>query len=118
MKKSVLKKEDWGLITIATLLSTFVFPPYFIQLMTIAALSEFAHFWTTRLSRIQQDRLIKFEKQLRLGYQLEQKGNREEALTHYQKLYEKYKKFPEICQLISLQIKQMSNPTLKKALKQ
>src|SRR6266478_4589099 len=70
-QKTMLKKENWGGLTIVALLSTFVFPPYFIYLMSVAALTEFAHLWTTHLSELDQQRFVDFEKEFRKGYKLE-----------------------------------------------
>jgi hypothetical protein len=92
MKKTMLKKEDWGGLTIVALLSTFLFPPYFIQLMTMAALTEFAHLWTTRLSRKEEDRLVSFEKEFRVAYKLEKV----------------YTGDPRIAKLATLQIKKLT----------
>lgn len=105
MKKTMLKKEDWGLLTITALLSTFVFPPYFIYLMTMAALTEFAHLWTTRLSRGDQERFIEFEKQFRKGYKLEKAGQLKSAVQWFQKLEKQYSDLPQASKLATLQIR-------------
>ncbi|HXL73504.1 MAG TPA: hypothetical protein VN963_07770, partial [bacterium] len=68
MAKTILKKEDWGGLTIVALLAAYAFPPYFIYLMTMAALTEFAHLWTTKLSREDRDRFVQFEQEFRKGY--------------------------------------------------
>jgi hypothetical protein len=108
MKKTMLKKEDWGGLTIVALLSTFLFPPYFIQLMTMAALTEFAHLWTTRLSRKEEDRLVSFEKEFRVAYKLEKAGKTREALDLYRKLEKVYTGDPRIAKLATLQIKKLT----------
>jgi len=59
----MLKKEDWGGLTILSLLATIAFPPYFVHLMAMAALTELGHLWSTRLDRLQKKRLIEFEKE-------------------------------------------------------
>jgi hypothetical protein len=104
----MLKKEDWGGLTIVALLSTFIFPPYFIYLMSMAALTEFAHLWTTRLSRVDQERFIEFEKEFRKGYKLEKAGNQKEALKWYQKLEKRYADLPQASKLATLQIRKLS----------
>jgi hypothetical protein len=104
----MLKKEDWGLLTITALLSTFVFPPYFIYLMTMAALTASAQLWTTRLSRIDQERFIGFEKEFRKGYKLEKAGRARDALRWYQKLEKKYTDLPQARHLLSLQIRKLA----------
>lgn len=105
IQKTMLKKEDWGLLTITALLSTFVFPPYFVYLMTMAALTEFAHLWTTRLSRIDQERFIEFEKEFRKGYKLQKAGQVKEALAWYKKLEKSYADLPQASKLATLQIR-------------
>lgn len=107
MKKTMFKKEDWGLLTITALLSTFIFPPYFIHLMTMAALTEFAHLWTTRLSREEQERFVEFEKEFRKGYKLEKAGKPKEALAWYLKLEKRYAGLPQASKLATLQIRKL-----------
>ena len=104
----MLKKEDWGLLTITALLSTFVFPPYFIYIMTMAALTEFAHLWTTRLSREEQERFIEFEKEFRKGYKLEKAGELKAAIQWYQKLEKRYADLLQASKLATLQIRKFS----------
>jgi hypothetical protein len=106
--KTMLKKEDWGGLTILALLSTFLFPPYFIQLMTMAALTEFAHLWTTRLTRKEQERLVAFEKELRVGYKLQRRGRTREALRLYRNLEKRYAGEPRIAKLATLQIRKLT----------
>lgn len=105
--KTMLKKEDWGGLTIVALLSTILFPPYFIQLMTMAALTEFAHLWTTRLTRKEEERLIAFEKEFRVGYRLQREGKTQEALRLFRELEKRYAGDPRISKLASLQIRKM-----------
>lgn len=107
MKRTILKKEDWGLLTITALLSTFLFPPYFVHLMTMAALTEFAHLYTTRLSRRQQDRLLAFEREFRKGYRREKEGDRRGALAHYRRLERKYADLPQAARIATLQIRKL-----------
>lgn len=114
MKKTILKKEDWGLLTITALLSTFAFPPYFIYLMTMAALTEFAHLWTTRLSRMDQDKFIEFEKEFRKGYKLEKSGHMKEALNWYKTLEKRYQDLPQAAKLATLQIRSLTKTSFKK----
>jgi len=107
MDKTMLKKEDWGGLTILALLSAYVFPPYFIYLMSVAALTEFAHLWTTRLSRIDQERFIVFEREFRKGYKLEKSGKTTEALRCYRKLEKKYKNLAQAQKIATLQIRSL-----------
>ncbi len=104
----MLKKEDWGGLTIIALLAAYAFPPYFIYLMTMAALTEFAHLWTTRLSRIDQDRFIAFEKEFRKGYKMEKAGQAREALHWYRKLEKEFADLPQAGKLATLQIRNLT----------
>ena len=106
--KTMLKKEDWGLLTITSLLATFIFPPYFIHLMAMAALTEFAHLWTTRLSRLEQERFIEFEKEFRKGYKLEKAGQAPRALKWYHRLEKQYADLPQAAKLATLQIRRLN----------
>jgi hypothetical protein len=107
-KKTMLKKEDWGGLTIVALLSTFIFPPYFIHLMTMAAITEFAHLWTTRLTRLEEEKLVAFEKEFRVAFKLQKAGKHEEALRMYRDLEKRYKNDPRISKLATLQIRKMT----------
>lgn len=107
-QKTMLKKEEWGGLTFVALLAAYVFPPYFVYLMTMAALTEFAHLWTTRLSRLDQERFIEFEKEFRKGYKLEKSGRSQEALKWYRKLEKEYHDFPQASKLALLQIRKLT----------
>ncbi len=106
--RTMLKKEEWGLLTFTTLLAAYTFPPYFIYLMTMAALTEFAHLWTTRLSRIDQERFIEFEKEFRKGYKLERSGEAKKALAWFKELKKRYADHPQANHLVALQIEKLS----------
>jgi len=108
MGKTILKKEDWGLLTITALLSTFIFPPYFVYIMTLAALTEFAHLWTTKLSREDRDRFIQFEQEFRKGYKLQKEGKTKEALAWYRHLEKQYADLPQGAKLATLQIRHLT----------
>lgn len=113
--KTMLKKENWGGLTIVALLAAYVFPPYFVYLMTMAALTEFAHLWTTHLSEVDQRRFIDFEKEFREGYKLEKSGSTREALRCYKKLEKSYADLPQASKLATLQIRKLSKtPPAKK----
>jgi len=105
--KTMLKKEDWGGLTIVALLSVFVFPPYFIHLMTMAALTASSYLWTTRLSRIEQERFVAFEKEFRKGYKLQKAGRGPEALRCYKDLKKRYADHPQASHLVALQIEKL-----------
>jgi len=108
MAKTILKKEDWGGLTIVALLAAYAFPPYFIYLMTMAALTEFAHLWTTKLSREERDKFIEFEKEFRKGYKLQKEGKTQEALAWYRQLEKRYASLPQGAKLATLQIRQLN----------
>ncbi|HTA76998.1 MAG TPA: hypothetical protein VK791_07570 [bacterium] len=108
MAKTILKKEDWGGLTIIALLAAYAFPPYFIYLMTMAALTEFAHLWTTKLSREDRDRFIAFEIEFRKGYKLQKEGKTEQAIKWYRHLENKYADLPQGAKLATLQIRHLT----------
>lgn len=112
--KTMLKKEEWGGLTFVALLGAYVFPPYFVYLMTVAALTEFAHLWTTRLSREAQDKFIQFEKEFRQGYKLEKAGKKKEALKKYKDLEKKYSNHPQALHLTRMQIEKMTGGSAPK----
>jgi hypothetical protein len=109
MKKTMLKKEDWGGIALASILATFVFPPYFIHLMAMAALSEFGHLYINIKERMETDRekFQQFEKKFRKGYQMEKDGNPAGALAWYRQLEEEYAKLPQVAKLCTLKIQKL-----------
>ena len=117
MAKTILKKEDWGGLTIVALLAAYAFPPYFIYLMTMAALTEFAHLWTTKLSREGQEKFIEFEKEFRKGYKLQKEGKIKEAIAWYRQLEKRYADLPQGAKLATLQIRQLSGKTTEAAKK-
>src|ERR1700690_1978921 len=100
----MLKNVDWGGLTIVNLLGVLAFPPYFVYLMTIAALTASGFLWTTHLSEADQLRFVEFEKEFRKGYKLEKAGRWKEALGWYQKLKKIYANHPQADHLITLQI--------------
>jgi len=75
--------------------------------MTMAALTEFAHLWTTRLTRKEEERLIAFERELRVGYKLQREGRFKEALSLYRGLEKRYADNPRIAKLATLQIRKL-----------
>lgn len=110
MQKTMLKNVDWGGLTIVNLLGVLAFPPYFIYLMSLAALTASGFLWTTHLSEADQERFIEFEKEFRKGYKLEKAGRVKEALGLYRKLKIKYKGLAQAEHLASLQIENIENP--------
>jgi hypothetical protein len=104
----MLKKEEWGGLTLVALFAAYAFPPYFVYLMTMAALTEFAHLWTTHLSEVDQQKFVDFEKEFRKGYKLEKSGQTRRALAWYRKLEKKYAALPQASKLATLQIRKLA----------
>lgn|GEM_PF-4617409 len=109
MKKTMLKNVDWGGLTIVNLLGVFVFPPYFVYLMTLAALTASGFLWTTHLSETDQLRFIEFEKEFRKGYKREKAGDIQGALVWYRKLAKEYSDIPQASKLAELQIQNLES---------
>ena len=108
IQKTMLKNVDWGGLTIVNLLGVLAFPPYFVYLMTMAALTASGFLWTTHLSEADQERFIEFEREFRKGYKLEKAGRAREARAWYLKLQKLYKNHPQANHLLTLQIKNLS----------
>jgi hypothetical protein len=126
MKKTMLKKEDWGGLALASILATFVFPPYFIHLMAMAALSEFGHLYINIKERVEADKgkFQQFEREFRKGYQMEKNGDLEGALDWYRRLEREYAGLPQGAKLCTLKIQKMEKagvppavPVSRKALR-
>lgn len=109
----MLKNVDWGGLTIVNLLGVLAFPPYFVYLMTLAALTASGFLWTTHLSESEQQRLLEFEKEFRKGYKLEKAGKSKEALDWYRKLEKAYADHAQAHHLVTFQIKQLASPKSK-----
>ncbi len=105
----MLKKEEWGGLTFLALFAAYAFPPYFIYLMTMAALTASSYLWTTHLSEVDKQRFIDFEKEFRKGYKLEKTGRVKEALEWYQKLDQSYADHPQAHHLVTFQIKKLTS---------
>jgi hypothetical protein len=113
LQKTMLKNVDWGGLTIVNLLGVLAFPPYFIYLMTLAALTASGFLWTTHLSEADQLRFLEFEKEFRKGYKLEKAGKLKEAQKWYGKLKKRYANHPQANHLVTLQIEKLSANTGK-----
>src|ERR1700690_3855171 len=107
----MLKNVDWGGLTIVNLLGVLAFPPYFVYLMTLAALTASGFLWTTHLSEADQLRFIEFEKEFRKGYKLEKAGKQKEARQWYEKLKKLYANHPQANHLVTLQLQKLSTKT-------
>ncbi len=112
-QKTMLKNVDWGGLTIVNLLGVLAFPPYFLYLMTMAALTASGFLWTTHLSEAEQQRFIEFEKEFRKGYKLEKAGQLKEARVWYLGLKKLYADHPQADHLLALQIEKLSPKKVK-----
>ena len=99
--KTMLKKEEWGLLTILNLLLASVFPAYFVNILLISFFTELGHLWTTHLSEVEREKLVNFEKEFRKGYELEGKKKYTGAADIYDALAVKYSKDPKIAEIAS-----------------
>lgn len=96
VRKTLLKKEEWGLLTVLSLLLASIFPAYFVNILLISFFTELGHFWTTHLTEVGRQKLIEFEKEFRVGHDLEKQGNIREAIKVYEALVPKYSAHPKI----------------------
>ncbi len=97
--KTLLKKEEWGLLTILNLILAGIFPAYFVNILLISFFTELGHLWTTHLSEKGRKILIDFEKEFRVGYEKEKAGDFKGAITIYENLVVKYKDNPKIANI-------------------
>ncbi len=103
--KTLLKKEEWGLLTILNLILAGIFPAYFVNILLVSFFTELGHLYTTHLTEVERKKLIEFEKQFRKGYEKEQQLNWQEAIEIYKVLEEKYsKQNPKIANIASQRI--------------
>ncbi|HDT15140.1 MAG TPA: hypothetical protein ENN55_02925, partial [Firmicutes bacterium] len=94
--KTLLKKEEWGLLTVMNLSLALLFPAYFVNILLISFFSEIGHFWTTHLNEKGRARVVEFEKEFRLGYEKEKENQWEQAVEIYEKLVPRYQDIPKI----------------------
>ncbi len=87
-----MRKEEYGLAAVGFLLLSLHFPPYFVSFLAVSAIGGLGYLLKT-LNDKERDTLVKFEKEFRKGYELEQQGNYDEAIELYHNLLERYPKF-------------------------
>jgi len=87
-----MRKEEYGLAAVGFLLLSLHFPPYFVSFLAVSAIGGLGYLLKT-LNDKERDTLVKFEKEFRKGYELEQQGNYDEAVELYHNLLERYPKF-------------------------
>ncbi len=109
-----MKRQEWGLLTVAALLSTYLFPLYFAEVVALAFLGGLGMLWRA-LNPQEKDKLRAFEREFRVGYELESKGDRAGAGKIYRRLAGKYKGVPKIASIATDRIKRLER---KKGAKQ
>ncbi len=92
-----MRKEEYGLATVAFLILSLSFPPYFIHFLAASAIGGLGYLLRS-LSEKDRENLVGFEQKFRKGFELEQQGEIEEAIEVYKKLTEEYPKFKYIAQ--------------------
>jgi hypothetical protein len=97
--RTLLKKEEWGLLTILNLILAGIFPAYFVNILLISFFTELGHLWTTHLSEKGRKLLIDFEKEFRVGYEKEKAEDYKGAILIYENLVKKYKDNPKIADI-------------------
>lgn len=112
--KTLLKKEEWGLLTILNLILAGIFPAYFVNILLISFFTELGHLWTTHLSEKGRKILIDFEKEFRVGYEKEKTNNYEEAVAIYEKLVFKFKNNPRIANIAIKRIESIEKSKINK----
>jgi hypothetical protein len=94
--KTLLKKEEWGMLTVLNLLLAGIFPAYFVNILLISFFTEVGHLFTTHITEVERKRLMEFEKEFSRGYEFEKKDNWGDAISVYESIIPKYKDNPKI----------------------
>ncbi len=102
--RSLLRTTEWGGLTLISLLVSFAFPPYFVQVLLLASLNAGGLLWVSHLNEAGRRRLREFEKEFAKGHQLEEQGRGAEALAHYQALVPRYADYPKIADIALKQV--------------
>jgi len=102
--RTLLKKEEWGLLTVLNLILAGIFPAYFVQILLVSFFTELGHLYTTHLTEVERKNLIEFEKEFRKGYDLELQLKWKDAVEVYKLLSEKYKNNPKIANIANQRI--------------
>ncbi len=112
--KTLLKKEEWGLLTVLNLILAGIFPAYFVQILLVSFFTELGHLYTTHLTEEERKKLIEFEKEFRKGYEKEQELKWKEAIEIYEKLVEQYTKLnPKIANIAQQRIEWINKNYIK-----
>ena len=94
--KTLLKKEEWGMLTILNLMLAGIFPAYFVNILLISFFTEVGHLFTTHITEVERKRLMEFEKEFSMGYDLEKKEMWADAVKIYGAIVPKYRDNPKI----------------------
>ena len=113
LPKTLLKKEEWGLLTVLNLLLAGVFPAYFVNILLISFFTEVGHLFTTHVSEIERQKLMDFEKEFRRGYENELGNKWREAVKVYRELSKKYSENPRIAGIASKRIEWINKEKIK-----
>lgn len=89
--KTLLKKEEWGMLTVLNLILAGIFPAYFVNILLISFFTEVGHLFTTHLTEIERKRLLEFERDFRVGFDLEKEEKWDEAVKIYEAMIPRYK---------------------------
>ncbi len=112
--KTLLKKEEWGLLTVLSLLLAGIFPIYFVNILLISFFTELGHLFTTHIVEEERKKLVEFEKEFRNGYDKEKEEKWQEAAEIYEQLIPKYKDNPKIAGIAEQRVRWIKEEKLKK----
>jgi hypothetical protein len=94
--RTLLKKEEWGMLTVLNLILAGIFPAYFVNILLISFFTEVGHLFTTHLTEIERKRLLEFERDFKVGFDLEKEKKWDDAAKVYEVMTPKYKDNPKI----------------------
>lgn len=92
-----MRKDEYGFVSLAFLLLSLHFPPYFIAFMAASALGGLGYLIKS-LDESEREQLVEFEKEFRHGHELEVKGDIKGARSCFEGLLNRYPKFDYIVQ--------------------
>jgi hypothetical protein len=114
---SLLRTTEWGGLTLVSLLVSFAFPPYFVQVLLLASLNAGGLLWVSHLSEAGRKRLRDFEQEFAQGHQMEEEGRWADALKLYQDIAPRYSEYPRIAEIALKQIELLKKRPPEKVLK-
>jgi len=104
---TLMRTTEWGGLTLVSLLLASLFPPYFVQVLTIAFLNAGGLLWVTHLSEKGRQRLVEFEHEFRKGYAMEEAGDAGAAMAFYASLIGRFQDSPAIAEIARRRIMQL-----------